>query len=137
MGGRHARHIQPRHRPGGLHKGYALKALDRFRRKNQRFDIIVADPPSFSHGDAIWSVEKGLSALVAGCLRVLQPQGWLVVATNHGKMSPKDFAKAILDASVRTKRPVRILKQYNPSIDFPAALSFPESRYLKCWLIQA
>ncbi|MEC7986058.1 MAG: class I SAM-dependent rRNA methyltransferase [Myxococcota bacterium] len=115
----------------------ALKALDRFRRKQERFDMIVADPPSFSHGDAIWSVEKGLSGLVAGCLRVLEPQGWLVIATNHGKMSPKDFAKAILDASVRTKRPVRILKQYNPPIDFPAALSFPESRYLKCWVIQA
>ena len=56
---------------------------------------------------------------------------------DHKKMSPKEFAKSILDASARTKRPVRILKQYAPSIDFPAALSFPESRYLKCWVIQA
>ena len=115
----------------------AQKSLDRFRRKGQKFDMIIADPPSFSHGSGVWSVERDLSGLVLRCLRVLRPQGMLIIATNHGKISPKAFAKSILDASYKEGRPVRICKQYYPSIDYPAALSFPESRYLKCWVLQA
>lgn len=114
----------------------ANKALERFRRKNELFDIVIADPPSFSHGDGVWSVERDLSGLVLRCLRVLKPNGILVIATNHGKMSPKEFSKAIVQASYKEKRPLRILKQYYPSIDHPAALSFPESRYLKCWVLE-
>jgi 23S rRNA (cytosine1962-C5)-methyltransferase len=114
----------------------ANKALERFRRKKELFDIVVADPPSFSHGDGVWSVERDLSSLVLRCLRVLRPKGMLVIATNHGKMSPKEFSKAIVQASYKENRPLRILKQYSPSIDHPAALSFPESRYLKCWVLQ-
>jgi 23S rRNA (cytosine1962-C5)-methyltransferase len=114
----------------------ANKALERFRRKNDLFDVVIADPPSFSHGDGVWSVERDLSGLVLRCLRVLKPNGMMIIATNHGKMSPKEFSKAIVQASYKEKRPLRILKQYSPSIDHPAALSFPESRYLKCWVLQ-
>ena len=114
----------------------ANKALERFRRKQESFDIVIADPPSFSHGDGVWSVERDLSGLVLRCLRVLKPNGMMIIATNHGKMSPKEFSKAIVQASYKEKRPLRILKQYYPSIDHPAALSFPESRYLKCWVLQ-
>ncbi len=114
----------------------ANKVLERFRRKKRSFDIVIADPPSFSHGDAVWSVERDLSGLVLRCLRVLNPNGMMIIATNHGKMSPKEFSKAIVQASYKEKRPLRILKQYSPSIDHPAALSFPESRYLKCWVLQ-
>ena len=114
----------------------ANKALERFRRKKELFDIVIADPPSFSHGDGVWSVERDLSGLVLRCLRVLKPKGIMIIATNHGKMSPKEFSKAIVQASYKEKRPLRILKQYYPSIDHPAALSFPESRYLKCWVLQ-
>ena len=114
-----------------------LKALDRFRRKNKRFDIVIADPPSFSHGPSgQWSVQRNLTALVASCLRVLSPGGLLVIATNYGKMSPKEFTKAVRDGSDRVKRSLRILHQYHPPIDFPSALAFPESRYLKCWVLQ-
>ena len=114
----------------------ANKALERFRRKQELFDIVIADPPSFSHGEELWSVERDLSTLVLRCLRCLRSQGMLIIATNHGKMSPKEFSKAILQASYKANRPLRILKQYSPSIDHPAALSFPESRYLKCWVVQ-
>ena len=115
----------------------SLKALDRFRRKKNNFDIVIADPPSFSHGPSgQWSVQRNFTALVASCLRVLKPGGLLVVATNYGKMSPKEFNKAVRDGADRVKRSLRILHQYHPPMDFPAALAFPESRYLKCWVLQ-
>ena len=113
-------------------------ALDRFRRKGETFDTVIADPPSFSHStNGTWSVQKDLKRLVIACLRVLKPGGILVIATNNGKMPPRDFSKAILDASRKEKRRLRLLLNYVPGTDFPAALHFPEARYLKCWVMEA
>ena len=46
---------------------------------------------------------KDLKRLVIACLRVLKPGGTLIIATNNGKMPPRDFSKAILDASRKEK----------------------------------
>ncbi len=113
-------------------------ALNRFRRKGELFDTVLADPPSFSHSShGTWSVQKDLKRLVVACLRVLKPGGTLVIATNHGKMPPRDFSKAILDAARKEKRRLRLILNYVPGTDFPAALHFPEARYLKCWVMEA
>ena len=119
-------------------EGDAFQVLDRYRRKKEGFDVVLADPPSFSHSNqGVWSVQKDLRRLVTACLRVLLPGGWLIIATNHGKMSPREFSKAIVEASVKENRRVRMVYNYCPPTDFPAALHFPESRYLKCWVMQA
>lgn len=113
-----------------------LAALDRLRRKGQQFDLVIADPPSFSHGPrGDWSVLQDLGRLVAGCCRVLSERGWLLVASNHGGLSPKDFGRMVLQGSQKAEVPLRLLHEGCPPPDFPAALSFPESRYLKCWVL--
>jgi len=115
-----------------------FRALDTLRRKDQQFDLVIADPPSHSRGPhGEWSVQQHLARLVAACLRVLRPGGWLVIATNHGKMSPKDFQGQIQAGALKADRSLRLLHQGSPPMDFPAALAFPESRYLKCWVLEA
>jgi 23S rRNA (cytosine1962-C5)-methyltransferase len=112
-------------------------ALDRYRRSGQRFDRIVVDPPSFARGPkGVWSVEQGLSRVVGGCLRVLEPGGWILVATNQGSMSPKEFQKHIKAASIKTGRRLRLIHQGSTPHDVPAAIDFPESRYLKAWVLE-
>ena len=112
-------------------------ALDRFRRAGTFFDIVVVDPPSFAHGPkGVWSVEKELSRVVAGCLRVLEPGGWILVATNQGSISPKEFQKYIKAAAQKVGRRLRLIHQGSPPHDIPAALDFPESRYLKAWILE-
>lgn len=114
----------------------SLAALDQLRRKGARFDLIIADPPSFSHGPrGEWSIRQDLGRLVAACCRVLSPEGWLLVASNHGGLSPKDFGAMVQAGALKAETPLRLLHEGAPPLDFPAALSFPESRYLKCWLL--
>jgi 23S rRNA (cytosine1962-C5)-methyltransferase len=115
-----------------------FKALDRMRRKGERFDLVIADPPSFSHGpDGTWKMSRDMPRLVAACLRVLEPHGWILVATNQGSVSPKEFQKMIQSGADRAGRRVRLVHQGTPPHDFPAALHFPESRYLKAWVLEA
>ncbi len=114
-----------------------FSALDRFRRAGDTFDLIVLDPPSFAHGPAgVWSIEQGLTRVVAGCLRVLADGGWILVATNQGSMSPKEFQKHIKAASLKAGRRLRLIHQGSTPHDVPAALDFPESRYLKAWVLE-
>jgi 23S rRNA (cytosine1962-C5)-methyltransferase len=115
-----------------------FKSLDARRRKGDKYDIVIADPPSFSHAkEGRWSAGKDLARLVAACCRVLAPGGWLVVASNQGKVSPKEFLQQIQAGSQKASRPLRLLHEGSTPVDFPAALDFPESRYLKAWVLGA
>lgn len=115
-----------------------FRALDRYRRKEERFDVVIADPPSFAHGpDGPWSAGRDFPRLIAAALRVLRPGGWLIAATNNGSVSPKAFQEQIQDGAVRAGRRLRLLHQACPPLDFPAALAFPEARYLKAWVLEA
>lgn len=123
---------------GRLWEEDVFRALDRLRRTGERFDVVVADPPSFSRGaDGSWSASQDLGKLVASCLRVLRPGGWLIAASNNGKVSPKAFQEQLQEGARRAERRLRILHQCSQPPDFPAALHFPESRYLKCWIVEA
>ncbi len=114
-----------------------FKALDRLRRKKELFDLVIADPPSFSHGpDGAWQVSRDMPRLVAACLRVLRPHGWLLVACNQGSVSPKEFQKMVQAGAGKAERRVRTVHQGCPPHDYPAALHFPESRYLKAWVLE-
>lgn len=113
-----------------------FRALDARRRKGDEYDIVIADPPSFSHGpDGKWSAKTDLARLVSASLRVLAPGGWLIVASNQGKVSPKEFLQQLQAGSQKAERPLRLLHEASTPIDFPASLEFPESRYLKAWVL--
>ena len=115
----------------------SFKALDARRRKGEWFDVVVADPPAYSHSEAgRWSIANDLPRLVSACLRVLAPGGWLVLASNLGTQSPKDFQHAVQKGATKVGRSLRIVHEGSTPVDFPAALDFPESRYLKCWVLQ-
>ncbi len=115
-----------------------FKVLDRFRRQGRRFDVVLADPPGFSHGEqGLWSGENDYPRLVAACLSVLEPGGWLVAASNLGSVSPKQFQGHLADGARRAGRSLRLLHEGGAAPDHPAALAFPEGRYLKLWVMAA
>ncbi|MCB9795438.1 MAG: class I SAM-dependent rRNA methyltransferase [Alphaproteobacteria bacterium] len=108
------------------------KALDRLRRTGETFDLVLLDPPGFSHGPAgVMSAKKDYPRLVAACLRVLEPGGWLVGALNVGEVSPRDFHGAVRDGARRAGRRLQLLYEGGQASDHPAAIDFPEGRYLK------
>lgn len=116
----------------------AFKALDRFRRQRRTFDVVIADPPGHSHSDGgAWSGEKDYPRLVAAALAVLAPGGLLVACSNLGSISPKTFQGFLEDGSKRAGRRLLVLHEGGAAADFPAALDFPEGRYLKCWVCAA
>jgi 23S rRNA (cytosine1962-C5)-methyltransferase len=109
----------------------ALKVLDRLRRTGQRFDRVVFDPPAFSRGARTFSASADLPRWVAACARVLDPGGWLVVASNQGEISPRVFDGLVADGIRKASREAQVIYTGSQGPDFPAAVWFPEGRYLK------
>lgn len=108
-----------------------FKVLDRLRRQGRRFDRVIVDPPSMSRGEAVFSGTKDGSRLFAAAARVLATDGWLVAASNQGKMSPKVFDGVVADGLHKAGRKGQLLWALGQGPDFPAGTWFPEGRYLK------
>ncbi len=118
--------------PGELLAEDSFKALDRFRRQGRRFDRVLLDPPGHSHSkDGTWSGEQDYARLVSAALRVLPPGGWLIAASNLGSVSPHRFQGMLVAGARKAERHLRMLHDGSQPPDFPAALHFPEGRYLK------
>jgi 23S rRNA (cytosine1962-C5)-methyltransferase len=110
----------------------AVKTLDRFADRKRVFDLIVCDPPTFSHGPAgQFQVARDLARLAAGSALVLSPAGFLVFATNSTKVSAAELDRALAEGGAAAGVDLRIVERVGLPQDFPVAPGFPEGNYLK------
>jgi 23S rRNA (cytosine1962-C5)-methyltransferase len=106
----------------------ALEWLARARKKNERFDVVVLDPPSFasSAGGAPFSVAKRYGALAALALGVLAPGGQLLAVTNHRATSVGRLRRTLREAAEQSDVSLRKLRDLPPGLDCPDGPDGPE-----------
>lgn len=110
----------------------STKALERFASRGRTFDIVVCDPPTFSHGPAgQFSVARDLAQLASASAAVLAPGGLLVLASNSTKLSAADLDRALGEGGADARVELRIVERVSLPPDFPVAPGFPEGNYLK------
>lgn len=66
----------------------ALKFLAREKKRGSKYDLIIADPPSFSRvsQNATWSLEDKMRELCSLIAEVLSPQGTIILTSHHYEM---------------------------------------------------
>jgi 23S rRNA (cytosine1962-C5)-methyltransferase len=100
----------------------AFSWLARAARRDERFDLVVLDPPSYSTTKrGRFVADTDYVKLAAAALAVLAPGGRLLACTNHRGISPAHFRRILFDASRTAKRDVRQVKDLPASSDFPTA----------------
>ncbi len=113
--------------------GDVLKTLERFAARGRRFDLVVCDPPTFSHGpQGALALGKDLAAVGRAVVSVLDPGGLLVFATNSTRISSADVDRALAEGAAQERADLRIIERIGLPPDFPVAPGFPEGNYLKC-----
>lgn len=89
-----------------LLKADARKWLERACRREERYDFIVLDPPSFaSLGSDTFSVERDYALLAEQCCSILAPGGTLLAVLNHRATLPEqhvDVVRAAAQSAGRT-----------------------------------
>lgn len=101
----------------------------------ERFDLIVADPPSFAPSAA--TREKALRAyekLHLACLRLLAPGGLLLAASCSSHVDRPAFEEALSRAAEERRVVLQVIDRWAAPPDHPRLLAFPEGDYLKATL---
>lgn len=109
-----------------------LKEVDR-----QSFDVIVLDPPAFAKSkNALPEAMKGYIDANRRALLALRAGGILVSCSCSYHMSADDLKTAILRAAQAAGRSLRLLESRGQALDHPALLAMPETKYLKCLILE-
>jgi 23S rRNA (cytosine1962-C5)-methyltransferase len=100
-------------------------------------DGVVCDPPSFirSRKD-VAAGTRAYRGLFTHALRVVRPGGVAVLASCSHHLQEDRFADVIAEAARRSRRRLRVLVRGDQAPCHPVPVDVPESRYLKCWLVE-
>ncbi|RII28296.1 MAG: rRNA large subunit methyltransferase I [Geobacter sp.] len=115
-------------------------AFDRLRtlkHEGRRFGVVVMDPPAFVKSRKnIAEATKGYLTVNRRALELLEPGGYLITCSCSFHMGREAFREVLTSAAKVARREVRLVSTHSQSPDHPVLLSFPESEYLKCFVLQ-
>ena len=114
------------------HTSFAVDAFDFLDDIDQKYDVIVLDPPAFAkHQDALNNALQGYKKINAKAIRQIRKGGILFTFSCSQAVSKENFRKSVFAAAANTGRKVRILHQLSQPADHPVNIYHPESEYLK------
>lgn len=118
-------------------EGDVFAELRLLRDKNQKFDIIILDPPKFAPTSAQrYRAARGYKDINLLAIKLLKPGGVLMTFSCSGGIGVDLFQKIIADAALDANRNMQIIEKLHQAHDHPILLSFPEGEYLKGFICQ-
>ncbi len=114
------------------HEAYAEEAFEFMAKNQNKYDLIVLDPPAFAkHRDAIKNALRGYQRLNAKGIQSIRPGGILFTFSCSQAIDKDMFRLAVFSAAAQVGRRVRILHQLHQPADHPINIYHPEGEYLK------
>jgi 23S rRNA (cytosine1962-C5)-methyltransferase len=116
------------------HEGVAqdvFEFLEGAKRAGRRFDLVIADPPSFASSRAeLFGALRAYKKLHTAALSVLTPGGLYAAASCTAQVSPDAFRQTLAEAAGRHHR-LTVVHEAAHAPDHPYAAGHLEGRYLK------
>lgn len=113
-------------------KADVFEELERRAAANERFDIVIADPPPFVKSRK--DLEPGAKAyrkLARLAAAVVAPNGFLFLASCSHNIAPERFAQECAVGISRAERRAALIHQAGAGPDHPVHPMLPETAYLK------
>jgi len=114
-----------------------FEVLNGYNSARREFSLVVLDPPAFTKSrknlDAATTAYKEINLRA---LRLLPPGGILVTCSCSHHLSESAFLELLAQASLDSKRTLRVLERRTQSQDHPILLTIPETLYLKCLALE-
>ena len=115
----------------------AFEELRRLEQTGRQFDVVLLDPPAFARSkQAVPRALSGYKDINLLGIRLTKPEGIVVTSSCSHHVSDGDLWKAVGRAAQDAKRSVRLLEQRGQASDHPILATMPETRYLKCFIMQ-
>ena len=130
-------------RANGLTSGAEFRRADLFDAANalaaeeRRFDVVVADPPSFAKSRKdVPQALKAYRKLAQGAATLVAPGGFLFIASCSHNIEMESFTTEVARGIANAGREGRIIVAGGAGPDHPVHPLLPETGYLK-WLVLA
>jgi 23S rRNA (cytosine1962-C5)-methyltransferase len=117
--------------------GDAFEVLREIYDSDERFDIIVVDPPSFAKDRAsVKRASKGYKDINMTAMKALNDNGILATFSCSHNMPNELFFAVVKRAAQDAKKTMTILKRCHQAEDHPIAKAIPETEYLKGYFLR-
>lgn len=101
-------------------------------KERRRFDLVIADPPSFAPSDAaLPAALKSYRALHAACLGLVASGGWYLAGSCSSHVTRELFLDSLDESAARAGKVLQVVDAWGAPGDHPRLLAFPEGDYLK------
>ncbi|MAT44953.1 MAG: hypothetical protein CL609_21685 [Anaerolineaceae bacterium] len=105
--------------------------LAEMAKRNQRFDVVILDPPMFAHKqDQVKNALNAYDRLTRAGLAVLKSGGTLVQASCSSRVDAQSFFSGIQNTATGEGRSLIEIERSGHGLDHP--VGFKEGEYLKC-----
>lgn len=125
---------------GGEHSAMAadiFDALPRWVQQDQRYDMVVLDPPSLANNSSQRRrAQRAYMRLNRDAFRLVEPGGLLVTSSCTAQVAPEQFKDVVAEAARAAEVDVQIIAEQGHALDHPVPLAFPEGRYLKFMVLR-
>ncbi|GAB4291651.1 MAG: class I SAM-dependent rRNA methyltransferase [Marinilabiliales bacterium] len=114
------------------HNGIVADAFDYLTNTNEKYDLIILDPPAFAkHNNVLHNALQGYKRLNQKALEIINPGGIIFTFSCSQVISKENFKKSVFAAAANSGRSVKIIKYLSQPPDHPVNIYHPESEYLK------
>jgi 23S rRNA (cytosine1962-C5)-methyltransferase len=118
-------------------EGDAFQLLRLFRDQARSFDVVILDPPKFAPTSAhAQRAARGYKDINLLGMKLLRPGGILVTFSCSGGIDRGFFQKILAGAALDAEVNAQVLEHLSQNSDHPIALHYPESEYLKGFVIR-
>ena len=118
-------------------KADANEDMDARHRRHERHGLVLVDPPSFTRSKKhVAQARRALRDLNRRAMTLVEPGGILVSSDCSHHVHEETFHELLRDAAAEAQRQLRILEVRSQSPDHPVLAEMPETRYLKCVILQ-
>lgn len=108
------------------------KQLRAFRESNEKFDMIILDPPKYAPSrSALTKASRAYKDLNRTAMLLLNDGGLLATYSCSGAVDISLFKQILAWAALDAGKEVQFIQQFCQPADHPVRSSFPEGEYLK------
>ncbi|WP_435634908.1 class I SAM-dependent rRNA methyltransferase [Pseudomonas solani] len=113
-------------------EGDVFEALKELKASEERFDVVVADPPAFiKRKKDLKNGEAAYRRLNEQAMRLLNKDGILVSASCSMHLPEDDLQNILLGSARHLDRNIQLLERGGQGPDHPVHPAIPETRYIK------
>ena len=104
---------------------------------HNKYDVIILDPPKLAKtSKALEEAKKGYKELNRTAMEKIRSGGILVTCSCSGALSREDFRTVLSWAAKDARVEAQVLETLGQAQDHPVRLAFPESEYLKVFILK-